>query len=92
MSDEQPNEIPEDEEIGHDELVRMLNNSDFLSENGYRLTPKGYMALILMEMGVPHDEAEVVAQKMSDKIFLAGYTYLHDDQLKLDFEVRDDEA
>lgn len=87
MSDEQQ---PEGEPSA-EELVAMLNNPEFLSEYGYRLTPKGYMALVLMEMGIPKEESDIVAQKMSDKIFLAGFTYLHNDQLKLDFEVIDEE-
>ena len=82
------NEQP-DEEVSAEEMVAMLNDPEFLSEHGYRMTPKGFMALTLMEMGMPHDVAGQVADKMADRIFLAGFTYLHEDQLNLDFEVTD---
>lgn len=82
------NEQP-DEEVTPEELVEMLNDEEFLSSYGYRMTPKGYMALTLMEMGMGHDEAGAVADKMADRIFLAGFTYLHENQLNLDFEVTD---
>lgn len=82
------NEQP-DEEVSAEEMVAMLNDPEFLSSYGYRMTPKGYMGLSLMEMGIPHDVAEEVAQKMSDRIFLAGFTYLHEDQLSMDFEMTD---
>lgn len=77
------------EEISAERLVAMLNDQELLNEYGYRITPKGYMGLVLMELGIPHDLAEELATRMSDKIFLAGWTYIHNDNLSVDFEVPD---
>lgn len=77
MSDEQ--EVPNE-----DDLVRMLNNEPFLKENGYRLTPKGIMALVMMANGCPNFAAEVLAQTMSDRIFAAGFTYVDEQTLGIE--------
>lgn len=77
MSEEQ-NEDPTRED-----LVQMLNDAELLAEEGYQITPKGWMALVLMEMGVETEDASKVAQKMEDKIFLGGWIYMRADQLKL---------
>lgn len=77
MSEEQ-NEDPTRED-----LVQMLNDAELLAEEGYQITPKGWMALVLMEMGVETEDASKVAQKMEDKIFLGGWIYMQADRLKL---------
>lgn len=82
------NEQP-DEEVSAEQLVAMMSDPEFLSEHGYRMTPKGFMALTLMEHGASHEVAAQLSDLMADRIFLAGFTYLHEDQLNLDFEVVD---
>jgi hypothetical protein len=77
MSEEQ------NEEPTREDLVRMLNDAELLAEEGFQMTPKGWMALVLMEMGVETDDASAVAQKMEDKIFLGGWIYVREEQLKL---------
>lgn len=79
MSDEKN----EGYEASREELIQMLNDAELLAEEGYQITPKGWMALVLMEMGVESEEAGTVAQKMEDKIFLGGWIYMRADQLKL---------
>jgi hypothetical protein len=69
MSDENADFTTED-------LVGMLSDEAYLASNGYRMTPKGYMALVLMECGAPNEVAAQVAQVISDRIFNAGYTYV----------------
>lgn len=87
MSDEH---AENEEPVTREQLVAMLNDQELLDEYGYRITPKGYMALVLMELGVPNEAADVIAQKMSDRIFLAGFTYLDEQQLGLNAEAEDD--
>ncbi len=65
------------------ELVEMLHNKDLLSREGLRITPKGYMGLVLMESGASRELATLLAEEMSNRIFLAGYTYLDEQQLGL---------
>lgn len=87
MSDEQP----ENEETAtREQLVGLMHDMELLKEHGYRITPKGHMALVLMEMGVENEDADAIAQLMSDRIFLAGFTYLDEQQLGLGPEDEDD--
>lgn len=65
------------------ELVEMLHNKDLLAREGLRITPKGYMGLVLMENGASRELATLLAEEMSNRIFLAGYTYLDEQQLGL---------
>jgi len=81
MSDEQ-----EEYEPTNEELLSILNDADLLKEEGFRILPKGHMAMVLMEMGVPHDAADDIAQKMCDRIFLDGWIYLQESQLRVDDE------
>ena len=79
MSDEQtPGEQPTDEE-----LLAVMNDANLLKEEGYRILPKGHMAMVLMEMGVPSDLAETITQTMSDRIFLDGWIYVRHDQVRV---------
>lgn len=78
--DENENE----QEVTTEDLVGMLNDEEFLKSNGYRMTPKGYMALVLMEHGVPNEVAATISQEMSDRIFLAGYTYVDEQTLGIE--------
>lgn len=77
MSDEQY----EDEKPTTEDLVDLLHNDELLAEEGYRLTPKGHMALVMMEHGFPDIVAEALSEVMSNRIFLAGWTYLDQDQV-----------
>lgn len=77
MSDEQH----EDEKPTTEDLVGFLQDEEFLAEEGYRLTPKGHMSLVLMEHGFPDVVAEALSEVMSNRIFLAGWTYLDQDQI-----------
>lgn len=76
MSDEQ------DEKPTTEDLVNLLHNEELLAEEGYRLTPKGHMSLVLMEFGASDIIAEHLAEVMSNRIFLAGWTYLDQDQIQ----------
>ena len=80
--DENEQELPDSEE-----LVQMLHDEEFLKENGYRITPKGYMALVLMEHGFPNIVAEALSQVMSDRIFAAGYTYVDEQTLGIELDL-----
>jgi hypothetical protein len=71
------------DEPTREDLVQILNDAELLAEEGYQITPKGWMALVLMEMGVDNEDASAVAQKMEDKIFLGGWIYVREEQLKL---------
>ena len=71
----------------NEELVRMMHDEEFLKENGYRITPKGYMALVLMEHGFPNIVAEALSQVMSDRIFAAGYTYVDEQTLGIELDL-----
>lgn len=45
---------------------------------GYRLTPKGVMAVVLVkEFGSNFEEAMRISTEMDDTIFDMGYTYIH---------------
>jgi hypothetical protein len=49
----------------------------------YTVTPKGHIALNLMEFfGVSIDEAADISQKIEDDIFNGGYVYLHHTRIK----------
>ena len=74
----------------NEELVRMMHDEEFLKENGYRITPKGYMALVLLEHGFPNIVAEALAQVMSDRIFAAGYTYVDENTLGIELDLGGD--
>lgn len=71
------------EEPTPEEMLAIMSNPELLSEEGYRLTPKGHMGLVLMELGVVKDVAEKVAEAMSTRIFDAGWTYLPPESLDL---------
>ena len=83
--DENEQEVPPS-----DELVEMLHDEEFLKENGYRITPKGYMALVILEHGFPNIVAEALAQVMSDRIFAAGYTYVDENTLGIELDLGGD--
>ena len=83
--DENEQELPDSEH-----LVQMLHDEEFLKENGYRITPKGYMALVLMEHGFPNIVAEALSQVMSDRIFAAGYTYVDENTLGIELDLGGD--
>lgn len=79
------------EEPTREDLVAMLNDVEYLAENGYRMTPKGFMGLVLMEHGVPVELASQLSAEMEDRIFRGGFTYIHEDNL--DFgDVNDEEV
>lgn len=86
------NELPEpippsedfDEEEDREALETMLNNPEALLAYGYRLAPKGAMCGVFMrELGYLPSEAEALAQKVEDAIFLAKYIYVHQDEIEL---------
>jgi len=79
----------EDEEPTREDLLSILGDAALLEEEGMRITPKGHMAIVLMEMGVPSDQAGAVAETMSNRIFLAGWTYLSEEQIGLGVEGED---
>ena len=78
MSDELTPEEPTDEE-----LLAVLNDAELLAAEGYRITPKGHMAMVLMDMGVSSEDADKIAQEMENRIFLNGWIYVQEDQLEL---------
>ena len=80
--EENEQEVPPSDELGE-----MLHDEEFLKENGYRITPKGYMALVLMEHGFPNIVAEALSQVMSDRIFAAGYTYVDEQTLGIELDL-----
>lgn len=78
MSDEQ-NEEPTEEDV-----LAVMSDPELLAEHGYRLTPKGHMALILMKMGVDKESADKIADLMGNQIFDAGWTYVPTEGLDLE--------
>lgn len=54
-------------------------------EYEYRITPKGCMALFLMQEFNFSDwnEVEALVQKLDDLIFKAGYIYMHESEVQL---------
>lgn len=58
------------------DLLATLHDSEFMAEEGARITPKGHMAMVLMELGVGLEVAERVSQEMCNRIFLAGFLYV----------------
>ncbi len=76
-------EQPENEEpMTSEELLGLLSNPEALSEMGYRLTPKGHMSLVMMKFGATKEIAEYLSEQISNAIFLAGWTYLSQEQLE----------
>lgn len=73
MSEEQ---LGEEREPTEQEVLAIMSDPEFLAQHGYRLTPKGIMALTLMQMGLDKEKADTVSEVMSDQIFKAGWTYL----------------
>ena len=79
MSDEfEPSEEPTDEE-----LLSILDDAELLASEGYRITPKGHMAIVLMKHGIPKIAADALAQAMEDRIFLDGWIYVKHDEIEL---------
>jgi hypothetical protein len=79
MADEQENREPTD-----DEIFAVMSSPELLAEHGYRLTPKGIMALVLMQGGASKEVADALSDALGDAIFNAGWTYLPPEGLDLE--------
>lgn len=66
-----------------EDALSVMGDAEFIASEGLRILPKGHMAMVLMQMGVPIEAAGTVAEEMSKRIFDAGWTYIHTDQLNL---------
>jgi hypothetical protein len=68
-----------------DQLMKtMLSNPTWLLEQGYRITPKGIVTMFLatlLEKSL--EEVEPIAQQIDDAIFLNGWIYVQEGQIKL---------
>lgn len=65
-------------------LQSLMSDPDLLLSYGYRLTPKGILALTLMqELGFAPSKAERLAQKLEDAVFLSGHIWLHESEIQL---------
>lgn len=90
LGGEEP-DYPESEETSEvpteADMLAVMSSPELMAEHGYRLTPKGHMGLVLMQLGIPKDVADTVSEEMSKRIFDAGWTYIP--QEGLDLEVPD---
>jgi hypothetical protein len=75
------------EEPTEEQILAIMASPELMEEYGYRLTPKGHMGLVLMQLGVPKDLADTISEEMGKRIFDAGWTYIP--QEGLDLEVPD---
>jgi hypothetical protein len=76
--------MDENAEIDREELIAVLGQSELLAELGHTLTPKGAIALTLMQkLDLSIDAAETLAQEIDNTIFLAGWVYVQSDQLRI---------
>lgn len=76
--------IDPDEEMSAEEMLDLLSDPDRMEEHGYRITPKGCMALILMkELGLDLDDSDALAQRMDNLIFMNRWIYMQEDQVRL---------
>lgn len=73
MSEEQ---LGEEREPTDEEMLAVMSSPELMAEHGYRLTPKGIMGLVLMQLGVPRDASDTIADEMEKRIFDSGWTYL----------------
>lgn len=74
----------ENEPMDPANLIALLSNPEVLRAYGYQITPKGCMSLIFMrDLEMTDEEAEALAQKVEDLIFLSGYIYVHESKLQL---------
>lgn len=65
-----------------EDLVEMLHDAELLAEEGYRITPKGHIALVLMEHGFPSVVSGALAEIMVNRIFDAGWTIISEETLR----------
>jgi hypothetical protein len=66
-----------------EQLRALLHDGEFLLAHGYRLTPKGYMSLALLDAGLSKEFSDIMAQKMEDEIFKGGWIYVRADEIEL---------
>lgn len=75
------------EELDPEEQARILfflENPEVLKLYGYKIQPKGCMAVVLCdEFDLTFAEAEVVARRIEDAIFKAGYVYFHEQNVRI---------
>jgi hypothetical protein len=72
----------EDYEPTREDALFVMQNRELLAEEGVRITPKGHMATVLMQMGVDIESAEKVSEEMSRRIFDDGWTYIPNESLR----------
>jgi hypothetical protein len=61
-----------------------LSQPELLRAAGMRITPKGCTAIILaQELDKTVEEVEPLAQRIADSVFLNGWIYVQEDQLRL---------
>ena len=71
-----------EEEMDPQEVMALLGNPAMLKMLGYQITPKGAASLFFMrEVGLSQSDADFLAQKLLDAIFLAGYIYVHESEI-----------
>lgn len=67
-----------------DQLKAALGDPELLARSGYKLTPAGSMVLVLMEEGYTIEQAALLSRRISDSIFLSGFVYFHESQVRLE--------
>lgn len=77
------NSMEENDDITPEDLVEVLSDESLLAEHDFQVTPKGYMGLTLMKLGVARDAAEQVSQAIDDAIFMGGWIYVRADQVQM---------
>jgi hypothetical protein len=80
--------IPEEnEEPTREEVLDVILDAEYLASLGHEITPKGCIATSLMlELKMGLDEANELATKIDNRIFLADWIYVRSGQL----DMRDD--
>lgn len=76
--------MSDDEEMSDETLLAYLTNPDFLRAYGYTATPKGSMVGVFMqELGMNSTEADELAVKVENAIFMTGYIYVHEKDIEV---------
>lgn len=76
--------IDPNEEMSAQEMIDLLSDPELIESYGYRMTPKGCMALILMkELEIPLEEADELSTKMDNLIFMNKWIYLQEEHVRM---------
>lgn len=77
-------EYEDNPELDDQIMKTLLSSPEYLLQQGYRITPKGIVTMYLatlLEKSL--EEVEPIAQQIDDAIFLNGWIYVQEGQIKL---------